>query len=740
MVSMLVQRQQREAAMRKERLLAARQEAAALSIRQARSYQNQKRVQETCVREDARQQWLESQTRDVAVIDGLLVRISTEQGEAQEAAARCKAHLQAEACKEAAAWRAERQLEAARHRLAVAHTRVEAHERAKLGHETELRRAAVREMEKVRAARAAATAPAPFSLSSVLGSMQAPSVATHAPVASIPVPQPSREPLRTAAPSKAGAAPDDAPLATQSAPRRWRMSQVAPHVHVTLHGATTHRAATSEKTDIGDVTAADEAVPASADAYAKECAAIQQRKSKLLKDGQERAAQRAASVLCRQRAMELQQQEEDYAQKERLAAVKTHYRHPFEEKPTTDSGEGAAAKGDACTATAVGTTTTTTTTTSDHPPKPQNPSHRPTRHQQAYLKGEKEFRAAFVEAPPVMVRLDEQPPRRAPLSELLRPVKMTDLLYSLAHRLPADAVTLTPTQKDEFGASPAVSRHSSMTGGAPKAVQPSARARVLPSVPLRTLPLDHRTSVSPETTEPAPAGKTAVDAPLSNSEEACVSPPPPRRDSNDPLRAPLHASAEALTAPSTMQLDVQVDYTSPPRTPSPKKDVAAEEVVAISPLTPVPLSCAEVPLADLGDEPTGRSAPDAIVTHQKQPLAALGGRWTPSGHPSTSTSLSESSSRKERTPGHHRHNRSFTPSTPLSTSIAATSEATDLASGSSSASSEESSGTSGIDASSSSKDSSSIGGSSCYSMPVMTAEQLKLALLRLRSRIRSAQK
>ncbi|CAJ1985988.1 hypothetical protein conserved [Leishmania donovani] len=758
MVSVLVQRQQHETARRKERLRAAHQAAAALSIQQARAYQKQKRQQEACVREDARQLWLQSNARDLAAIERLVARATTEQGEAEEAAGHYEANLQAEACEEAAAWQAERQLEEARHRLAVAYTRTQTHERTKPARQAEQRRTAVRVTEKVRAARVAAAAPAALSLSSVLGSLQGAPVATHVPRASVPVPRPSLEPLRNVAGSTAGAALADAPPAAQSPLRRWRISHVAPHVHVTLHGDPTHRVTAREENEISALAAADDAVPASADAYAAECAAVQQQRDEVLKVGRERAAQRAASLLRHQRAKELQEEEEQQTQRERLAAVKERYRHPHE--------EGAPSGGKKAAAPEVGThpATATTGSSSGSNGSPNHQHRRPQRqrtpqrlacHQQAYIKGEEEFRAAFVEAPPLVVRLDEEPPRRAPLSELLRPVKVAELLYSIANSVPVDPTPVTPAPHHGSGAAAAGSPSFPMTDEVLPSAQPSARARVLPSVPLRMLPLDERSSAARAKAESAPEDRAAATTPLSSGEEGCSLPPPPPapRGSSGAPRASLRASAEASTAPSPMRLDVPVSRTSRARTPSPEKAATVEELVALSPLTPAPPAagtcvpespsppppCAGGALRELAQTAANMGASDVTMAYRQQPLTAPGGRRATSAHENAPASPSALSSMMERTPAHHRHRRSATPPSSLSSSTTTTTETAEPPSGSSSPASVEGSSSSGTDASSSSYDSASTSGSSRHPMPVMTAEQLKLALLRLRSRIRSAQ-
>lgn len=759
MVSVLVQRQQRETAIRKERLRAARQAAAALSIEQARAYEKQKRQQEACVREDARQLWLQSNARDVAAIDGLVARATTEQGEAQEAAGHYEANLQAEAYEEAGAWKAERQLEEARHRLAVAYTRTDAHERAKPAREAEQRRAAVRVTEKVRAARVAAAAPAALSLSSVLGSMQGAPVATHVRHASVPVPQPSLESLRNVAASPTGAALGNAAPAAPLPLRRWRISHVAPHVHVTLHGAPTHRVTAREENEVSTLAAADDEVPASAGAYAAECAAVQQQRDEVLKDGQERAAQRAASLLRHQRAKELQEEEEQQAQRERLAAVKAHYRHPHEEGTPSGGKKGAALEGGTYPATVATGSSSSSSGSPNHQhrrPQGQRTPQRPACHQQAYIKGEEEFRAAFVEAPPLVVRLDEQPLRRAPLSELLRPVKVAELLYSIANSVPVDPTPSTQAPHHGSGAASALSPSFPMTGELPPSAQPSARARVLPSVPLRMLPLDERSSAARATAEAAPEDKAAAATPLSTGEDGCSLPPPPApRGSSGAPRASLQASAGASAAPSPMRLDVPVNRASHARTPSPEKAAAVEEVVALSPLTPVPPAaaicvaespssppCAEGTLRELAQSAANTGVSDVAMAYRQQPLTVSGGRRATSAHANASASPSALSSMMERTPAHHRHRRSATPPSSLSSpTTTTTTETAEPLSGSSSPASVggSSSSSNGIDASSSSYGSASTSGSSRHPMPVMTAEQLKLALLRLRSRIRSAQ-
>ncbi|XQJ24517.1 hypothetical protein NXY56_000408 [Leishmania guyanensis] len=747
MVSVLVQRQQREAAMRKERLLAARQAAAALSIQQARSYQRQKQHQEACVREDARQLWLQSNARDVAVIDGLVARATTEQGEAQEAAAHYEASLKAEANEEVAAWQAERQLEAARHRLAVAYTRTEAHERMKQAREAEQRRAAVRVTEKARAVRVAAAAPAALSLSSVLGCMSAAPVAMHVPGASVPVPQASRTSLRTAAAPTAGVTPVDAP-------RRWRISHAAPHAHVTLHSAPTHHVAPREEGERSVMAAVDDVVPASAGTYAEECVAVQQQRDDVLTDGQERATRRAASVLRQQRAKELQKQQEEQAQRERLATVKAHYRHPREESVPSGGKEVTGMEGGTHPVTATtGSSSNGSLDDQHHHPQPQRPLQRLTRHQRSYLKGEEDFRAAFVEAPPVVLRLGEQLPRRAPLSELLRPVRMEELLYSTAHADPRNLTLSTPVP--HYGSSTAaavVSPPFPMAAEMPPSMQPSAKARVLPSAPLRMLPLDHCSSPACATTESAPADKDAGVTPLSIGEKS-ASPLPAPRDPNDAPPTSLHVSPAGSTALSPMRVGVLVGHGSLGRMTSPERAAGTEEVVALSPLTPVPpatSACvAESPSSppkhsgeapgELGQGVTSMGASDATLAYGQQPLAEPEGRWATSARATTPALPPVSSSMTECTPVRHRYRCNATPPSSLSSSSATTTETAEPVSGSSSPTSVGSGSSSGIDASSPSNETTSSGGSSRYPMPVMTAEQLKLALLRLRSRIKSVQ-
>ncbi|GET85750.1 hypothetical protein, conserved [Leishmania tarentolae] len=751
MVSVLVQRQQRETALRKERLRAARQAAAALSIEQARAYQQQKQQQEVCVREEARQLWLQSNARDLASIDVLIARRTTEQGDAQEAAAHYEARLQAEAYEEATAWQAERQLEEARHRLAVAYTRTKVHEQAKPSREAEQRRAAVRATEKMRAVRVSSAPPTALSLSSVLRSMQGAPVATHVPHASVPVPQTSRGSQRTIAASTVGGALADAPPAAQSPLRRWRTSGVAPHVYVTLHSAPTHRVTAHEENEMSALAVADDAVPASADAYAEKCAAAQQKKGEMLKYGQECAARRAASALRRQRAKELQEEQQQQAQRDRIAAVKAHYRHPRTEGVRRDGKDSSSPEGGTHPAPTTTSSSGDSSPTHQHRLQQQRAPQRLMSHQQAYIKGEKEFRAAFVETPPLVVHLDEQPVRRSPLSELLRPVKVAELLY-VENAAPVDPTSSPPAPHHASGIAPAVSPSFPMPGEVPPPAQLSVRARVLPSVPLCMLALDERGSTAGATAESTAEDQAAAATPLSSGEKGRSSPP---------LPASLHASAEASTAPSQMLLDVPVTRTSRPRTPSPEKATTVEEFVALSPLTPAPPAagtcvagspsspppppppCASGSVEEDGHSAANMGASDLTMAYRPEPLAAPeGGKATPP-YANASALPSAVCLMMERTPAHHRHRRSVTPPSSLSSSsstIPTTGTAESPSNSSSPSSVGDSSSSTDTDASSSLYDSGSTGGSSRHSMPVMTAEQLKLALLRLRSRIRSAQR
>ncbi|KAG5487026.1 hypothetical protein LSCM1_07693 [Leishmania martiniquensis] len=736
MVSVLVQRQQREVAMRRERLLAARQSAAALSVQQARTYQTQKRRQEASVREDARQLWLQSHARDVAIIDGLVTRAAAVQGEAQEAAARHEANLQMEAYEEAAAWQAERQLEAARHRLAVAFTRTEAHKRAKPAREAAQRRADVRVAEKERAARVAASVSEPHSLSSVLASMQAAPAATHVPHASVPVPQRRRESVRAAASASAdGTAPANAFSAAQLSPRRWRLSHVAPHVHVTLHRAPPRHATDHEDGELSALAVADATVPASADDYAEECVAAQQQRNEMLKEGQERAAQRAAAVLRDQHAKARLQQEKEEAQRERLATVKAHYRHPREESAA--NGDTYIASGSAQGA-------------PDHRlhrPQTQRAPQWNTHHQQAYLKGEEEFRAAFVEAPPAVVRLDEEPPHRAPLSDLLRPVKVAELLYRIAKPALVDAAPPTPAPLDGSGAA-AVRPPPLLKGGEMPPPARSSRARVLPSVPLRMFPFDYHCSSSRATAEPAPVDEPAATAPLISGEGGYASPPPAPRDASGTRNPSLHASAEASTALSAVKGDALVNPESARQTPSQEEAATAEELVALSPLTPAPrdasargaqspsspAQCAGNALGEQGQTAASMGTAEAAMAGRQLPFEGPRERWATVDDANASVS----SSMTERTPAHHRHRCSATPPSSLSSSNPTTVETAEPVSGSSSPYSSGGSSSNGSVDASTSSGSASTGASSRHRMPAMTAEQLKLALLRLRRRITSA--
>ncbi|KAK7198070.1 hypothetical protein NESM_000762700 [Novymonas esmeraldas] len=673
MVTVLVQRQQREAAMRKERLRAARAAAAELSVQRARAYATQKQQQEARVHEDARQLWVESRLRDVAAIDGLVQRAVAVRGEAVAAAASLEAELQSSAREEATAWQAERQLESARARLAAAYARAEEHERLKPTQEAAQRRAAVRAGERARAARVVAAVAT--SSRSVLESLQAPPVATGVPRASIPVAQPMRSP----------------PSATPPPCRPWRLSDAAPHAHVDMYAAPTQRS-----DDDHAATAA-----AAADTHAAECAAAQQDKAQLLRDSQERAVQRAASVLRSQHATEQQRQEAQQAHRERLAAVRVQYRHPRRENEDEDDGDGvsaapaeAASSGELSVGVGGGPRSPPTRAAAaaadavigeaedqsrrQHHRLAQQPT-RPTRHQQVYWRGEEAFRAAFVEAPPVVLRRgDDVAPRRAPLSHVLQPVALADLLYTGA--APPHAPAAAAMQQ------PLASAAVASLDGRPTTA-PTMHARVLPSAPLHVAALQHSSVAA------VPADAAVVDRSASTG------------DGGSAPRSPTEPTVS-------------------PHQTTPERPAVGEEVVALSPLTPAPPSmlcptAASVRLPQ-GQRPQTPVRVPAPRTHADE---RLGERTPPPPPPLSSASSSSSASPTASRDAAESTSGSSSPTSAVesdagdtSSSTAATTLSTTL-----------------------SADSLCASSTARLSMPVMTAEQLKLALLRLRSRITSTQ-
>lgn len=722
MVSVLVQRQQREAATRKERLLAARRTAAELSVRQARAYQSQKRQQELCVREDARAMWVQAQAREVATIDSVIARNAAAGDAARHAAGDFEAALQTEACAEDVAWQAERQLEAARHRLAVVYTRSIAHERTRPAREAEQRRTAVSAVEEACTARvvAAAKASPPRPALAVLSSLRAPAMATHTPHASIPVPQ------RARSPAAADAAADS---------RAWRMSDAAPHAHVTLH-----RAAPASS-DAEETPAASARVEACA--FAEAAADALEEGPAQHRTAQARAAERAAAALQLQHDRRQREAAEAQARRERLAAVRAHYREPrpVEERdveeggPTAAEGEGGEeaktaqqeAGGDsgvrephasergvqlqAGHAQRGGTSAVSPSSRSgprthqrqpDHQQQPHRPVHRgaPPRlssDQQAYLRSEAEFQAAFLDAPAVMLRLDEQQPREAPLSELLRPVKVADLLYAVAH---GPAATPPPTELPSSG--PAAARLGT---------------RVLPSAPLHLRSLN---ALGPADGAAEEVGEEEV------AEAEALAPAVGAHQVGTVSHSEGSGSAAVAHAPPA-----SMHHTPPSSpTPSPMRDAAAA-VVALSPLTPLPHSAGalgraspilmEAPMrvaTPTGPDVRTRSvSPPVAEEHSSAPLAAA----------------SAASSLQAHTPVQQH------PEAQRSARVSALTSPATASSRSGAASQDTSRDSSSFTASSSSlpDDSVSTAASSRVPMPVMTAEQLKLALLRLRSRIRS---
>lgn len=794
MVTLLVQRQQREATQRKERLLAARQAAAQLSVQQARSYKDQKRKQNEDIREDARQMWLQAQAHDLQMIDALVQRNVARQSDGDEAAAQVQADLQRTACAEDAAWQAEHQLEAARHRLAVAYTRTEQYAQRRPQEAAQRRREAVRSNERQRAARVAAAAPSVRPLADVMRSLRAAPVATDNRAASIPVASLAVREMKTD-----GSAAKDShtrggvpPASSDASPRpRWRMSSAALHAKVVVHVSDGQHNSevqdlaarrTGEVKDLamddgsGDEMT-DEAAHHTTHTYALECASTQARREQTRTDGLAKAVQRATAALRRQHDERTQAEAARQALRERMAAVKAVYRHPREEAPEEAAATAAAtASATAPLSTEAGVSeglADPSALSSPPPPPPQRPPpqrpppqrappqrappHGLTRQQQAlkaYRECEDDFRATFIDGPPVAVQISPAAPRTASLQELLRPAQVADLLYAEA---PAPAAA-TP---------PSVMRREKEEEELP--LQQPSPSRVLPSAPLHMQPLhphqaEHRVrDVSPDVQVSRPEhhlippeakrsqsqqhGPQSVPGSQGGSGGSAVAPQvfarephryAGRASSSPPLASPIQIEQSALPAQHPPPQPSPAVSTPPP----PPRPVTAEEEVALSPLTPAPVAATErvaIPVATKMMSPPPHSsthAKDAPLSSHSSPAvsAATTPLRTPPWHTQPRHSESQQASHSEAAAA-----VTSSASSPPQTGTTETSRMSDVPAAEGSAGDALSSSVFSSSSSSSGSDSCGSASSRRHPMPTMTAEQLKLALVRLRSRITAAQ-
>lgn len=685
MVTVLVQRQQREAAQRRERLHAARQAAAALSVQQARSYRAQKHKQTEDVRNDALQRWQEAQSAEMAALDALVRRGAAQQNDGNEAAAQHEADAQRTACTEAAAWRSEHTLEAARHRLAVAYTRTEAHVRQRPQMVAQQRREAVRSAEKARAARVAASPAVVPSAADVMRGLHAAPVATDVRAASIPVSSPVADSVRDAGERER----EESATAgrTSLVPRRWRMSSVAPHAKVTVHTARSHSPTvhSGEESDADGVTDVQRATQA----YAEHCAAQHAAQEQVRVDGQQRAAQRAAAALRQQHEAQAEVEGAERNQRERRAAVRELYRNPREETVEVPAEKEDGAQ-----------------PASPSPPLQPAPLRGLTRQQQAqcvYREGEAGFRATFVEGPPVAVAAVPPSPRTASLEALLRPADVADLLYTTSD---APAVR----QREE--------------GRQAVAVEETWQSRVLPSAPLRMLSL-HR-AAAPSTAAPPSQAAQPPSPP--------ASPLPQENRAASPIR-PMAAPVPAAPAPPAALANA-----------APQRAAELTEEIDMSPLKP-PSTVVTDKSAGMAIEPPSSAPPSkqqpvlmspvAAPTHAAAVKVSSPPRAAVAAVSQPSSVLLSAATTPMRTPARRQHDGgNVSPSTTASSASSPSSASTGSritegspAVHSSEASSlMESSGFSGTTASSSTR----------HPLPTMTAEQLKLALLRLRSRIATA--
>ncbi|KPI86681.1 hypothetical protein ABL78_4239 [Leptomonas seymouri] len=751
MVTVLVQRQRREAAQRKQRLLAARQAAAQLSVQQARSYKEQKRKQEEDVREDAHKAWMQAQTRDLQAIDALVQRGIAQQNDGHEAAARLQADGQREACAEGVAWQAEHELEAARHRLAVAYTRAEAHKRQVPRVAAQHRREAVREAERMRAARVAAAPSSALPLAEVMRSLRAAPNATANRKASIPVAYPAD------VPSDEGAAAS--PGSSSSARRHWRMSCVAPHAKVTVHVSDEpFRSACSERCEgelkddaVGGEDTTHEvsagALQRATHAYALECATALVQREKTLTDGQHKAAQRAASALRRQHEERMQAEAARQAQWERLAAVKAAYRHPREadeNSPRKQNDDAAAAQVTTQAGTADVSRPIVGSTPSPHRASPHSLA-RQHQVQKVYRESEDDFRATFIDGPSVAVHAGASAPRTAPLSELLRPAQVADLLYSVAHgaSLSSAATGATPPSPSSLPG-----RGAAKTVGMQREVPPT---RVLPSAPLRMQPLyPPAESTTADSSRAHSGGAGSPSQPVARPGSGNLSAVPctggwPASSLTEGERPAVADGAQRnCTLPQPLVRETHHDVTRV-RSPSsslheaPRKAGEEPLEVAVSPLKPAAIARGgqrggpdqapsspppQQPMHEGNANVSEADARAAVATQSKEQEVIH-----VSSRPSTAVSAATT---PLNTPSRHSHQHtdklsSSSTSTPLS-GTDEQSRLSGLASGDS-GSSVDSSGSSASTGSS----------SSLHPLPTMTAEQLKLALIRLRSRIKTAQ-
>lgn len=680
MVSLLVQRQQREAADRQQRLRMARQTASQISIQQTKSYQKQKKQQLIAVQRDAHHQWQQQQQQSCATIDLLLHRAEEHRGGAAVEASDFTAAVQQHAGEEAAAWRAESSLESARHRLAVAVHRSREMELRQPSVEAMQRRQKVREVERHRAAKVAA-APEPLGFREVLKTMQSPSSRQNNSAAtSWPVPavlQASRPAVATPADQNgrwnAEAVSEDTDVLRQ---RRWRLSEKAPQAAVVLQ-----REAAGQKYQSGCSRGEEKGEGATAVAAARaQQTMMEERQAEeqlAMEAGVQRAGARASVVLLAQQQAERQLAREVAAKQARRAEIREVYRLPREE----EENDAAAGSGDAL---------------------PYEMTYRQQAEQQQ-RRAEEEFCSIFVEGPLVPVKAVRPPPQQILFGQLLKPAQLSDLLYETE--------------------APPHHRWTSPPGSG--AAGRGRWSQVLPSAPLvmRSLAEMEVVARSSPADPPPHAGAAGV--------ERCTRPTSASAsDAGAPLQQLFGRLASGVAALS------EAEDTD---------DEAAVVSVEVEVGEPATVEMERRPQQDgasatAGPSTTSAEDPSAGAAASRSPSAVS--EMTP--HPQMEGRRVDGASGGESRITSDAASRSLTTTTPSDTSIL-------------SSISSQCSGTVGriqrhvgapqyhdVEASMSSDQSSTLTSAlsssvstsaSSYPMPTMTAEQLKLALIQLRSRM-----
>lgn len=380
MVSIQYQRKQAEEVARKERLQAARRVAADASIRNAKRYEAEKQRQRAAVRGELEAHWRAETLEKQATVQRLLDDAFVKQGKGMRQAAEAVRAERHAAHTEVAAWEAERQLESARHRLAVAAQRAEQQAQEQPRTDFVERKRLVRELEKQRTALVLAKPPAP----------------TYEDVVQQLAPSPSAEERRVLGAATVGAG---------------RRSLV-------------HVPAEDERYSFHPQDAAAVVETQTREAQAEAAAAV--------RNQHEEASRRAADALRERRRQSEQHEREAQERQARRKVIAEEYRRPPCPPDPDETTVGEEDGGD------------TSARVSPQLPRSRgneaveaaaeelalHPATYRQRVLQTVRQAEDAFAEAFVRGPPVLLKEEVSLPPCAPRSmeELLRPARLCDLL------------------------------------------------------------------------------------------------------------------------------------------------------------------------------------------------------------------------------------------------------------------------------------------------------------------------